>query len=62
MRWGGVRDAVVVAPLVLVIVALALYPQLILKRTAPTVQQTVASVTKGDAPEAELAAKAKEGE
>ncbi len=51
----GLRDAVVLAPLVLCILALALYPQLILKRTAPTVQQTVAKVKGGDAPEAELA-------
>ena len=49
------RDGVVLAPLVLCILALALYPQLILHRTAPTVQQTVASVTGGDAPEAQLA-------
>ncbi|HWC08972.1 MAG TPA: NADH-quinone oxidoreductase subunit M, partial [Solirubrobacterales bacterium] len=58
-REIGLRDAVVLAPLVLCILALALYPQLILKRTAPTVQQTVASVTGGDAPEAELAAETK---
>lgn len=51
------RDGVVLAPLVLCILALALYPQLILHRTAPTVQQTVAKVTGGDAPEARLAAK-----
>ena len=43
--------------LVLCILALALYPQLILHRTAPTVQQTVASVTGGKAPEAQLAEK-----
>jgi NADH-quinone oxidoreductase subunit M len=54
-REIGMRDAVVLAPLVLCIVALALYPQLILERTAPTVQQTVAKVKGGDAPEAELA-------
>ncbi len=54
-REIGLRDAVVLAPLVLCIVALAFYPQLILHRTAPTVQQTVAGVTNGDAPEAELA-------
>jgi NADH-quinone oxidoreductase subunit M len=56
-REIGLRDAVVLAPLVLCIVALAFYPQLILHRTAPTVQQTVAGVTNGDAPEAELARK-----
>lgn len=54
-REIGLRDAVVLAPLVLCILALALYPQLILKRTAPSVQQTISSVTGGDAPEAELA-------
>jgi len=51
------RDGIVLAPLVLCILALALYPQLILHRTAPTVQQTVAKVTGGSAPEARLAKK-----
>jgi NADH-quinone oxidoreductase subunit M len=51
----GWRDGVVLAPLVLCILALALYPQLILHRTAPTVQQTVAKVSGGSAPEAQLA-------
>jgi NADH-quinone oxidoreductase subunit M len=55
-REIGLRDAVVLTPLVLCILALALYPQLILHRTAPTVQQTVAKVRGGDAPEAQLAA------
>jgi NADH-quinone oxidoreductase subunit M len=54
-REIGLKDAVVLAPLVLCIVALALYPQLILHRTAPTVQQTIANVTGGEAPEAQLA-------
>jgi NADH-quinone oxidoreductase subunit M len=54
-REIGWRDGIVLAPLVLCILALALYPQLILHRTAPTVQQTVASVTGGSAPEAQLA-------
>ena len=54
-REIGLRDGLVLAPLVLCILALALYPQLILHRTAPTVQQTVASVTRGSAPEAQLA-------
>ena len=44
-REIGLRDGLVLAPLVLCILGLALYPQLILHRTAPTVQQTVASVT-----------------
>ena len=54
-REIGLRDGLVLAPLVLCILGLALYPQLILHRTAPTVQQTVASVTGGPAPEAQLA-------
>ncbi len=54
-REIGVRDAVVLAPLVLCILGLALYPQLILHRTAPTVQQTVAGVSGGPAPEAQIA-------
>jgi NADH-quinone oxidoreductase subunit M len=54
-REIGVRDAIVLGPLVLCIVALAFYPQLILHRAAPTVQQTVAGVTGGKAPEAQLA-------
>ncbi|MGN6587622.1 MAG: complex I subunit 4 family protein [Solirubrobacterales bacterium] len=54
-REIGLRDAVVLVPLVVCILALALYPQLILKRTAPSVQQTVARVSGGPAPEAKLA-------
>jgi NADH-quinone oxidoreductase subunit M len=54
-REIGLRDGLVLAPLVLCILALALYPQLILHRTAPTVQQTVAGVTNGSSPEAQLA-------
>jgi NADH-quinone oxidoreductase subunit M len=56
-REIGLRDGLVLAPLVLCILALALYPQLILKPTNPTVQQTVARVTGGEAPEAKLANK-----
>ncbi len=56
-REIGLRDGLVLAPLVLCILALALYPQLILHRTAPSVQQTVASVTGGHAPEAKLASR-----
>jgi NADH-quinone oxidoreductase subunit M len=52
----GLRDGLVLAPLVLCILGLALYPQLILHRTDPTVKQTVARVTGGPAPEARLAA------
>jgi NADH-quinone oxidoreductase subunit M len=54
-REIGLRDAVVLTPLVLCVLGLALYPQLILHRTAPTVRQTVAKVRGGDAPEAKLA-------
>jgi len=54
-RELSLRDGLVLAPLVLCIVALAFYPQLILKRTNPTVQQTVAALKRGDAPNARLA-------
>jgi NADH-quinone oxidoreductase subunit M len=54
-REIGLRDALVLAPLVLCIVALAFYPQLILKRTNPSVEQTVAKVRGGEAPAAQLA-------
>ncbi|HET7445295.1 MAG TPA: NADH-quinone oxidoreductase subunit M [Solirubrobacterales bacterium] len=54
-REISLRDGIVLAPLVLCIVALAFYPQLILHRTAPTVQQTVSAATGGQAPEATLA-------
>jgi NADH-quinone oxidoreductase subunit M len=54
-REIGLRDGLVLAPLVLCILGLALYPQLILKRSAPSVQQTVSGVTGGPAPGAQLA-------
>lgn len=54
-REIGLRDGLVLAPLVLCILALALYPQLVLERTAPTVDQTVAKVSGSEAPEAKLA-------
>ena len=54
-REIGFRDSLVLVPLVLCIVGLALYPQLILERTSPTVEQTVAKVQRSDAPEAQLA-------
>ena len=38
-REIGLRDGLVLAPLVLCILGLALYPQLILHRTDPTVQR-----------------------
>ena len=54
-REISLRDGVILAPLVLCILALALYPQLILHRTSPSVEQTVARVTGGEAPSATLA-------
>jgi len=56
-REIGLRDAVVLVPLVLCILGLALYPQLILEKTDPTVQQSVAKVTGGSAPNGKLAEK-----
>ncbi|MBS1861989.1 MAG: NADH-quinone oxidoreductase subunit M [Actinobacteria bacterium] len=44
-REISLRDGVVLAPLVLCILGLALYPQLILHRADPSVQQSVAAVT-----------------
>jgi NADH:ubiquinone oxidoreductase subunit 4 (subunit M) len=41
------RDGVVLTPLVLCILGLALYPQLILKRTDGSVQRSVAAATQG---------------
>jgi NADH-quinone oxidoreductase subunit M len=61
-REISLRDGIVLAPLVLCILGLALYPQLILHRTAPTVQQTVASVTGEPAPEGQLVLTEKEAE
>jgi NADH-quinone oxidoreductase subunit M len=54
-REISLRDGVVLAPLVLCILGLALYPQLILHRTDPAVKRTVAAVTGGPAPKAQLA-------
>jgi NADH-quinone oxidoreductase subunit M len=54
-REISVRDGLVLVPLVLCIVGLALYPQLILKRTDPSVEHTVAKVTGGSAPQSKLA-------
>jgi NADH-quinone oxidoreductase subunit M len=51
----GFHDGLVLVPLVLCIVGLALYPQLILERTAPKVEQTVAKVRGGEATDAQLA-------
>jgi NADH-quinone oxidoreductase subunit M len=49
-REISLRDGLVLAPLVLCILGLALYPQLILHRTDGSVQQTVATVTGGQRP------------
>jgi NADH-quinone oxidoreductase subunit M len=57
-REISLRDGIVLAPLVLCILGLALYPQLILHRTDPSVQQTVATVTGGPTPKAQLASTA----
>ena len=54
-REIGLRDGLVLVPLVLCILGLALYPQLILERTAPSVAQTVAKVRQNEAPESRLA-------
>jgi len=53
-REIGLRDGLVLAPLVLCILGLALYPQLILHRTDRSVQASVAA-TEGPAPKAQLA-------
>jgi NADH-quinone oxidoreductase subunit M len=49
-REISLRDGIILAPLVLCILALALYPQLILHRADPSVQQSVSAVT-GSGPE-----------
>jgi NADH-quinone oxidoreductase subunit M len=54
-REIGLSDGLVLASLVLCIIGLALYPQLILKRTDTSVQQSVAAATKSPAPRAQLA-------
>jgi NADH-quinone oxidoreductase subunit M len=54
-REIGLRDGLVLVPLVLCIVGLALYPQLILERTAPTVDKAVSRVRDGETPSARLA-------
>jgi NADH-quinone oxidoreductase subunit M len=52
-REISLRDGAVLAPLVLCIIGLALYPQLILKRADPSVQTSVEAV-EGGAPEGTL--------
>ena len=46
-REIGVRDGLVLVPLVLCILGLSLYPQLILKRTNASVKQSVAAANRG---------------
>ncbi|HET7054576.1 MAG TPA: NADH-quinone oxidoreductase subunit M [Solirubrobacterales bacterium] len=53
-RELSLGDGLVLAPLVLCIVGLAFYPQLILHRTDPSVQRSVAA-TEGPRPETQLA-------
>jgi NADH-quinone oxidoreductase subunit M len=54
-REISLRDGVILTPLVLCIVALALYPQLILHRADPSVQKSVAAVTEPSSSQEELA-------
>ncbi|MFL5833720.1 MAG: NuoM family protein [Solirubrobacterales bacterium] len=56
-REIGLRDGLVLVPLVLCIIGLALYPQVVLERTGPSVEKTVAKVREDEAPEAKLARK-----
>jgi NADH-quinone oxidoreductase subunit M len=51
-REINLRDGIVLVPLILCIVGLALYPQLILKRTDESVQQSVAATSGGEAAKA----------
>ena len=53
-REIGLRDGFVLVPLVLCILGLALYPQLILKRTDPSVQVRVSAVEESETPEGSL--------
>ena len=54
-REISLRDGVILAPLVLCILGLALYPQLILHRADPSVQKSVAAVTEPSSSQEELA-------
>jgi NADH-quinone oxidoreductase subunit M len=58
-REIGFRDGLVLVPLVLCILGLALYPQLILERTGPTVDRQVSRVRDGETPSARLASVSK---
>jgi NADH-quinone oxidoreductase subunit M len=58
-REIGFRDGLVLVPLVLCILGLALYPQLILERTGPTVDRQVSRVRDGETPSARLASMSK---
>ena len=61
-REIGLRDGLVLAPLVLCIVGLALYPQLILHRTDPAVQRSVAATKGAPASNAQLASTGRRGD
>jgi NADH-quinone oxidoreductase subunit M len=61
-REISLRDGVILAPLVLCILGLALYPQLILHRADPSVQKSVAAVTGEQSAEEEAVAAAARGE
>jgi NADH-quinone oxidoreductase subunit M len=61
-REISLRDGVILAPLVLCILGLALYPQLILHRADPSVQKSVAAVTGEQGAEEEAVAAAARGE
>ncbi|HVW47673.1 MAG TPA: NADH-quinone oxidoreductase subunit M [Solirubrobacterales bacterium] len=52
-REISLRDGVILAPIVLCILGLALYPQLILHRADPSVQKSVAAVTEAGPTKAE---------
>ncbi|HEY8081958.1 MAG TPA: NADH-quinone oxidoreductase subunit M [Solirubrobacterales bacterium] len=54
-REIGLRDRIVLVPLVLCIVGLALYPQLILKRIDASVQQSVTAATGAPEPKSTVA-------
>jgi NADH-quinone oxidoreductase subunit M len=61
-REISLRDGVILAPLVLCILGLALYPQLILHRADPSVQKSVAAVTGNQTAEEEAVAAVARGE
>jgi NADH-quinone oxidoreductase subunit M len=56
-REIGLRDGLVLAPLVLCILGLALYPQLVLRRTDASVSAAVAATADAPAPTEHLASR-----